>query len=152
MNIIGTIKAEKPEKSGVSAKGVEWRSKRYLMSHEMNGSFEKCLAFQVLGDDIDKFGLKVGVKYSIDVDVTAREYNDEWYNTIKAWRVRNVIEDEGTDEKSETKAPEKVESKINNTIVGKLAAESSGEEKKEPRRLDNIDPKELEPKEDDFPF
>ena len=90
MKIEGKIIAALDEQRGVSKSGKEWRRMEYVI--ETPGEFPKKCVFSVMGDNIEKFGLRIGQDVDIEIDIDAREYNGRWFNSITCWKavLRNV--------------------------------------------------------------
>lgn len=86
MHIEGTIIAEIAIKQGKTKEGNDWRTKRYVIRYDANDKYDKSVAFDVYGDNIEKFGIQVGQEYSIDIDIQARQWKDDYFNQIRAWR------------------------------------------------------------------
>lgn len=90
MKIEGKIIAALDEQRGVSKSGKEWRRMEYII--ETPGEYPKKCVFSVMGDNIEKFGLRIGQDVDIEIDIDAREYNGRWFNSITCWKavLRNV--------------------------------------------------------------
>lgn len=85
MEIFGKIIAALPERSGVSARGNNWRSITYVL--ETQEQYPKHLAFDVTNDKITELNIQVGESLNVQFDINAREYNGKWYNSVAAWNV-----------------------------------------------------------------
>lgn len=90
MKLEGKIIAALDEQRGVSKSGKEWRRMEYVI--ETPGEYPKKCVFSVMGDNIEKFGLRIGQDVDIEIDIDAREYNGRWFNSITCWKavLRNV--------------------------------------------------------------
>lgn len=84
-DITGKIIAVLPTKSGTSARGTQWSSQTAVI--ETHEQYPKRVAFDVLGDKITEFNLQVGKEVTVSFDIDARQYQDRWFNSIKAWNV-----------------------------------------------------------------
>lgn len=85
MEIQGKVIAVLPERSGVSAKG-EWKSQTYVI--ETQEQYPKKMAFDVFGADrIANFGIQFGEVINVSFDIDAHEYQDRYFNQIRAWNV-----------------------------------------------------------------
>ncbi len=84
IKITGRIIAALPVKSGTSANGNQWQSQEYVI--ETEGQYPKKCVFQIFGDNIAKINLQLGITYTVDLDIDAREYQGRWYNTLRCWR------------------------------------------------------------------
>ena len=83
--ITGKIIAVLPTKSGTSARGTQWSSQTAVI--ETHEQYPKRVAFDVLGDRIADFNLKVGEEVTVSFDINAREFNGKWFNSVNAWQV-----------------------------------------------------------------
>ena len=85
MEMTGVVIAVLPERSGTSQRG-EWKSQSFVI--ETQEQYPKHLCFEVFGADrIAQFNIKGGEKITIQFDIDARQYQDRWFNSIKAWNV-----------------------------------------------------------------
>ena len=93
MEIIGKAIAALPVKSGVSQKtGEQWQSREYVI--ETQEQFKKRICFEVFGTDkLKEFNIRNNDLIKVNFDITAREYNGKWYNSIRAWKVEHVNQD-----------------------------------------------------------
>ena len=88
MELQGRIIAVLPEKSGVSARG-EWKTQDYVV--ETHDAYPKKMVFNVFGADrISRFNIQVGQEVSVSFDIDAHEYQGRWYNSVRAFDVRQV--------------------------------------------------------------
>lgn len=92
MEFTGKIIAILPEKSGVSkTSGNEWKVKSYVI--EDHGQFPRKMCFEVFGiDKINQFNIQMGEELTVSFDIDARQWQDRWFNTIRAWKVDRVTE------------------------------------------------------------
>ena len=93
MEIIGKAIAALPVKSGVSQRtGEQWQSREYVI--ETQEQFPKKMCFEVFGTDkLKEFNIRNNDLIKVHFDITAREYNGKWYNSIRAWKVEHVNQD-----------------------------------------------------------
>ena len=85
MEMTGVVIAVLPERSGTSHRG-EWKSQSFVI--ETQEQYPKHLCFEVFGADrIAQFNIKGGEKITVQFDIDARQYQDRWFNSIKAWNV-----------------------------------------------------------------
>ena len=93
MEIIGKAIAALPVKSGVSQRtGEQWQSREYVI--ETQEQYQKRICFEVFGTDkLKEFNIRNNDLIKVHFDITAREYNGKWYNTIRAWKVDHVNQD-----------------------------------------------------------
>lgn len=92
MEITGKIIAVLNERGGVSQRtGNEWKVQEYVL--ETEEQYPKRMCFDVFGaDKIASFGIKVGDCLTVSFDIDAREYQGRWFNSIRAWKVERVAE------------------------------------------------------------
>ncbi len=49
------------------------------------------MCFEVFGaDKIEQFNIQMGEELTVSFDVDARQWNDRWFNSIRAWKVERV--------------------------------------------------------------
>ena len=53
-------------------------------------SFEKEQKFVFGADKIEQFNIQMGEELTVSFDVDARQWNDRWFNSIRAWKVERV--------------------------------------------------------------
>ena len=87
MEITGKIIAVLPANSGTSARtGNPWMSQTYVI--ETQGQYPKKLAFDVFGEErIKQFNIQQGEELTVRFDIDAHEYNNRWFNQIRAFNV-----------------------------------------------------------------
>lgn len=93
MEIIGKAIAALQVKSGVSKKtGEQWQSREYVI--ETQEQFPKKMCFEVYGTEkLKEFNIRNNDLIKVHFDITAREYNGKWYNSVRAWKVEHVNQD-----------------------------------------------------------
>ena len=93
MEIIGKAIAALPVKSGVSQRtGEQWQSREYVI--ETQEQYPKKICFEVFGTDkLKEFNIRNNDLIKVNFDITAREYNGKWYNSIRAWKVEHANQD-----------------------------------------------------------
>ena len=90
MEMTGVVIAVLPERSGTSQRG-EWKSQSFVI--ETQEQYPKHLCFEVFGADrIAQFNIKGGEKITVQFDIDARQYQDRWFNSIKAWNVIRPVQ------------------------------------------------------------
>lgn len=88
MELQGKVIAAVPERSGVSARG-EWKAQDFVI--ETHEAYPKKMVFSVFGDDrLRRFNIQVGQEVLVSFDIDAHEYNGRWFNSIRAYDVRQV--------------------------------------------------------------
>lgn len=85
MEMTGVVIAILPERSGTSQRG-EWKSQSFVI--ETQEQYPKHLCFEVFGADrIARFNIKGGETITVQFDIDARQYQDRWFNSFKAWNI-----------------------------------------------------------------
>ncbi len=84
MELVGKIIQVLPEQTGEGRNGP-WKKNRFVL--ETNSQYPKKVCFDVWGDKVGNMPIAVGNNVSVSFDVESREYNGNWYNDIKAWKV-----------------------------------------------------------------
>lgn len=88
MELQGKVIAVLPAKTGTSARG-EWKVQEYVI--ETHDAYPKKMVFSVFGDDrIARFNIQAGQEVTVAFDIDAHEYNGRWFNSIRAFDVRQV--------------------------------------------------------------
>jgi len=89
MELQGKVIAALPERSGVSSRG-EWKTQEFVIE-TVDSQYPRKLVFTVFGADrLQRFNVQVGQIVNVAFDIDAREYNGRWYNSIRAYDVRQV--------------------------------------------------------------
>ena len=93
MEIIGKAIAALPVTSGVSQRtGEQRQSREYVI--ETQEQYPKKMCFEVFGTDtLKEFNIRNNDLIKVHFDITAREYNGKWYNSVRAWKVEHVNTD-----------------------------------------------------------
>lgn len=96
MEFSGRVIAILPPKTGVSkSTGNEWKAQSYVV--ENHDQYPRRMCFEVFGaDKIDQFNIQMGEELNVSFDIDARQWQDKWFNSIRAWKVERV--QEGTPE------------------------------------------------------
>lgn len=89
MEFTGKIIAILPPRGGVSKTGNEWKVQEYVI--EDHGQYPRKMCFDVFGaDKIEQFNIQMGEELTVSFDVDARQWQDRWFNSIRAWKVERV--------------------------------------------------------------
>lgn len=89
MEFTGKIIAILQPRSGVSRTGNEWKVQEYVI--EDHGQYPRKMCFDVFGaDKIEQFNIQMGEELTVSFDVDARQWQDRWFNSIRAWKVERV--------------------------------------------------------------
>lgn len=88
MELQGKIIAALPVKTGTSARG-EWQVQEFVI--ETHDQYPRKMVFSVFGSDrLERFKVQVGQEVSVAFDIDAHEYNGRWFNSIRAYDVRQI--------------------------------------------------------------
>ena len=89
MEFTGKIIAILPSRGGVSKTGNEWKVQEYVI--EDHGPYPRRMCFDVFGaDKIEQFKIQMGEELTVSFDIDARQWQDRWFNSIRAWKVERV--------------------------------------------------------------
>ena len=89
MEFTGKIIAILQPRGGVSKTGNEWKSQEYVI--ENHDQYPRKMCFDVFGaDKIEQFNIQMGEELTVSFDVDARQWQDRWFNSIRAWKVERV--------------------------------------------------------------
>ena len=81
-----------PLKSGVSqASGNAWQAQEFIVE-EVGGNYPNALKFEVYGDKVASFALQQGEVVTVYLDSKIREYNGNFYNQLRAYKVERVVQ------------------------------------------------------------
>ena len=89
MELQGKIITALEPRSGTSARG-EWTVQSFVV--ETHEQYPKKMVFEVFGSDrLQRFNIQVGQEVNVSFDIDAHEYNGRWYNSIRAFDVRQIV-------------------------------------------------------------
>jgi hypothetical protein len=90
MEFSGKIIAILPQKSGVAkSTGNEWIAQEYVI--ENHDQYPKKMCFEVFGaDKIGQFAIQMGEELNVSFDIDARQWQDRWFNSVRAWKIERV--------------------------------------------------------------
>ena len=89
MEIQGKIIAALPARTGESARGP-WKVQEFVLE-TVDTQYPRKMVFDVFGEDrLNRFNIQIGQTVNVAFDIDAREYNGRWFNTIRAFDVRQV--------------------------------------------------------------
>ena len=96
MEFTGKIIHVGQERGGVSkSTGNEWKVQEYVI--EDHSQFPKKMCFEVFGADrISQFAIQLGEELTVSFDIDARQWQDRWFNSIRAWKVERVNAQQAT--------------------------------------------------------
>lgn len=86
MEVEGKIIVASEPRGGVSKAGNNWKVQEYVL--ETIEQYPKKIAFEVFGEDkIRQFNIQVGESLKVSFDIDARQWQDRWFNSVRAWKV-----------------------------------------------------------------
>ena len=90
MEFSGKVIAILPPRTGVSkTTGNDWKVQSYVV--ENHDQYPRRMCFEVFGGDkIDQFNIQMGEELNVSFDIDARQWQDKWFNSIRAWKVERV--------------------------------------------------------------
>ncbi len=89
MELSGKVIAVLEPRGGVSKTGNEWKVQEYVI--ETPGTYPRRMCFEVFGaDKIQQFNIQVGEELNVFFDIDAREWQNRWFNSLRAWKVERV--------------------------------------------------------------
>lgn len=103
MEIKGKVLTLFPVKEGVGkTSGTPWKSREFVI--ETQDQYPKRICLQVMNANMDRFPMEEGMEVSVKFDISAREWDGRYFNTLTAWDItvlnsRRPIRKEKTDEK-----------------------------------------------------
>lgn len=104
MEFTGKIVAILQPRGGVSKAGNEWKAQEYVI--EDHGQYPRKMCFDVFGaDKIEQFNIQMGEELTVSFDIDARQWQDRWFNSIRAWKVDRVTNAEATPAATPAAAP-----------------------------------------------
>ena len=88
MDLQGKVIAALPARSGTSARG-EWKAQDFVI--ETHENFPHKMVFSVFGEErLQRFNIQIGQEVNVSFDIDAHEYNGRWFNSIRAFDVRQI--------------------------------------------------------------
>lgn len=89
MELSGKIIAVLPAREGVSRSGNPWKTQEYVL--ETHDQYPRKMCFNLFGaDKIDQFNIQLGEELTVSFDIDCRQWQDRWFNDIRAWKVERV--------------------------------------------------------------
>ena len=89
MEFIGKVIAILPPKEGTSKTGNAWKAQEFVV--ENHDQYPRKLCFEVFGaDKLEQFNIQLGEEINVSFDIDARQWQDRWFNSIRAWRIDRV--------------------------------------------------------------
>ena len=91
MEFTGRIIDVLQPRGGVSKTGNEWKVQEYVIEDNNNGQYPRRMCFEVFGADrITQFNIQKGEELTVSFDIDARQWQDRWFNSIRAWKVERI--------------------------------------------------------------
>ena len=88
MELQGKVITALPQRSGTNQRG-EWVAQDFVI--ETHGTYRRKVVFSVLGADrLQRFNIQIGQEVLVAFDIDAHEYNGRWFNSVRAFDVRQV--------------------------------------------------------------
>lgn len=91
MELEGKVIAVLAPREGTSRAGNQWKAQEYVI--ETMEQYPKKMCFEVFGTDrIANFEplLQIGNNVRVSFDIDARQWQDRWFNSIRAWKVEAI--------------------------------------------------------------
>ena len=89
MELSGKIIAVLPAREGVSRSGNPWNTQEYVL--ETHDQYPRKMCFNLFGaDKIEQFNIQLGEELTVSFDIDCRQWQDRWFNDIRAWKVERV--------------------------------------------------------------
>jgi hypothetical protein len=90
MDFTGKIIAVLSKKNGVAkATGNPWAAQEYVI--ENHDQYPRKMCFEVFGEEkIAQFNIQAGEELTVSFDIDARQWQDRWFNQVRAWKVERV--------------------------------------------------------------
>ena len=87
MEVSGKIIAVLAVASGEGKNGT-WSSQDYVL--ETSDQYPKKVCFNLFGDKIEQFPMKIDDDVTVSFDIDSKEYNGRWFTNIRAWKVDKI--------------------------------------------------------------
>lgn len=88
MELQGKVITALPQRSGTSQRG-EWVAQDFVI--ETHDTYPRKMVFSVIGADrLQRFNIQIGQEVLVAFDIDAHEYNGRWFNSVRAFDVRQV--------------------------------------------------------------
>ena len=88
MDFEGKVLEILPPVTGQSARGT-WERQTVVFEQD-NKQFGKEIAVTFMNKAQDVASLRVGESYTVSFDIDCRQWQDRWFNDIRAWKVERV--------------------------------------------------------------
>ena len=75
-----------PVKEGVGkTSGTPWKSREFVI--ETQDQYPKRICLQVMNANMDRFPMEEGMEVSVKFDISTRERDGRYFNTLTAWDI-----------------------------------------------------------------
>jgi len=104
MEFEGKIIAILNKREGVAkSTGNPWCVQEFVI--ENHDQYPKKMCFEVFGEDkLSQFNIQMGEELKVSFDIDCRQWNDRWFNSLRAWRVERVSDTQANNEMPEPQA------------------------------------------------
>lgn len=90
MDISGKIIAVLDPQTGTGRNG-EWKKQDFVLEiydGKQGSTYPSRICFNIWGaDKLSQYNIQVGQEVTVSLDFSAHEYNNRWFNDVRAWRV-----------------------------------------------------------------
>ncbi|MDR0895341.1 MAG: DUF3127 domain-containing protein [Prevotellaceae bacterium] len=92
MDFTGKIIAILPKKTGVAkSSGNPWTAQEFVIEDVVSNQYPRRMCFEVYGEDrLNQFNIQMGEDLTVSFDIDARQWQDRWFNSLRAWKVERV--------------------------------------------------------------
>lgn len=96
MELEGKIIKAMDARSGTSERG-NWMSQDFVLETEHRDGWKTHMVFTVMGSDrLQRFAIKEGQYVNVSFNIDAHEHNGRWFNSVRAFDVRQKVADTPT--------------------------------------------------------
>ena len=101
LSIVGTITQKLKVIEGTNKAGKDWKKQSFLI--DTGDEYRPTVCFECFGEKkVDMLnGYTEGQKVEVSFNLSSREYNENYYHNVDAWKIEEVIESIGTTEKDD---------------------------------------------------
>lgn len=96
LSITGTITEKLDVIEGTNKAGKEWKKQSFLI--DTGDQYRPQVCFECFGENkvemLNSFG--VGETVKVHFNLSSREYNNNYYHNVDAWRIESTVSTEGT--------------------------------------------------------
>jgi hypothetical protein len=91
MELTGKVIAVLPVRTGTAkSTGNEWKAQEYVIE-TVGEQYPRKMCFEVFGGDkIEQFHIQLGEDLTVSFDIDARQWQERWFNSIRAWKIERV--------------------------------------------------------------